>query len=1033
MILLLNCLIPIYKYFASLIRKQFILLCLVLGLSACDDFKAPIEADDFGFPKMTIKAAGKSVKGQQATELSEWEFSGYTYDGSLAVIMVYNPYNYQYVWSSWFGNGEGTLTESLQSSSTPYCCVGGTYNKNSKTCTTPRYCAKSSAQFETIANAPCIFSQGQGLYMLLTDPANTSITDPNSYTSVNRSPAIANFFTLGLWQYTGMYQNGILANGYIGGYVNNVAVSNSKSSSNTSGASVTSATTYTDLTIPQANVGGKLYFKILDNYYDDNSGFYYVSLKNGFSSTITPPIAMVISLITTQLNNASESIYKNITNNQEFHKSLRAALSLYIIIHGILYIAGILQMSQKELVMMTMKLVLVIQLLTTDTSWTLFNTYFFNFFTGGLNEIINIITANISGAMSGTGATGLTFFDAMFNLLFSYETTMKIIALIFSVDSGIVVVAIIYASFALFIICLAKGLILYLLAYIAISLIISLAPIFISFMLFKRTKSIFDNWLNQLIAYFFQPLFVFAALAMMGQNVINQMYKLLGFKVCYTPWITTPSPSNATLVKMWQICPFNSATATKATIPVPGYGFWDPNNPTTFYPPYSFQASRYIDLPFLAPAVGNSQNDQALIEAFNGSGGYISALNLPMLTNSFTLLLTTYLIFLFNDMIPGLAQGITGGGAAPSMNKAANSGVQQIGNAMRGAAKFTAASISEGSELLLSKTSIGRGLVSVLEAKNKFFKDAYDSVNERSKDNPNNKILNKVSSNIYNAGYGIARFMIPPGSLKLTKAEAEIFKKESGAQDIFSDFIKKKLEDKAGITKIKESAAAFDNRVDSYKEGIKERIKDKIGARFDNAIKQAHSKNPLNVFKKGGKSRTAIMDNRSEDVALLRRLGILDSKGVYGENKAKLSERDIKKIETNLSDKDIKGMLNKASDDDKAKIAEFRKKIAEEKKKVLSSVDNGQTVAEDVGNAGKVTSNSGPGAKTAQSDVLQGKVTGVSKKGQVVGVSAPGSQSNIDQGRVVGISNQGKVTAVSNAAQGNKSPTATGSKPSNNN
>ena len=939
MILLLNHLMPIYKFLASLIRRQFILLFLILGLSACDDFKAPIEADDFGFPKMTIQAAGKSVQGQQATELSEWEFSGYTYDGSLAVIMVYNPYNYQYVWSSWYGNGEGELTSSLQSSSTPYCCVGGTYDESSKTCATPQYCAKSTAQFETIANAPCIFSQGQGLYMLLTAPSNTSITDPNSYSNVNRSPSSANnFFTLGLWQYTGMYQNGTLANGYIGGYVNNAAVSNSGSSSNTSGASITSATTYTNLTIPQANVGGNLYFKILDNYYDDNSGFYYVSLKNGFSSTITPPIATVISLITTQLNNASESIYKNITNNQEFHKSLRAALSLYIIIHGILYVAGILQMSQKELVMMTMKLVLVIQLLTTDASWTLFNTYFFNFFTGGLNEIINIITANISGAMSGTGATGLTFFDAMFNLLFSYETTMKIISLIFSVDSGIVVVAIIYTSFALFIICLAKGLMLYLLAYIAISLIISLAPIFISFMLFKRTKSIFDNWLNQLIAYFFQPLFVFAALAMMGQNVINQMYKLLGFKVCYNTWIQTPSPSNATLVKMWQICSFNSATSTKATIPVPGYGFWDPNNPTTFYSPYSFQSSRYIDLPFLAPAVGNSQNDQALIEAFNSSGGYISALNLPMLTNSFTLLLTTYLIFLFNDMIPGLAQGITGGGAAGKMMEAASSGVKQIGNAMKAAAKFTAASISEGSKMLLSKTSVGRGLLSVLELKNKGFKELADKVKERAKDNPNNKTLNKVSSAIYNVGYGIARFMIPPGSLKLTEADAEAFranearKGKDGAKDIFSDFVKKKLEDKTGITKIKKGAEAFDKKFGAFKEGIKEGIKDKIGARFDDAIKQAHSKNPLNILKEGGTSRTAIMDNRSEDVALLRHLGILDSRGIYGADKGYLSERDIREIESNLSEQDIEGMINNASYADKAKIKEFREKIVKIKK-----------------------------------------------------------------------------------------------------
>ena len=624
--------------------------------------------------------------------------------------MVYNNSGTFSIWSSWNGNGENILTSSMISADK---------------CVIPAYCAVPTAKFETITNAPCNFTKGQGLYMLLTNPSNTLVSDPNQYPNINRMPAIGNFFTTGLWNSTGMYQNGSLASGYLG------AIN----------------PTYTN---------GEAYFKILDRYYDDNSGAFFVSLKKGFATIVQPPIAKIISTVMAKLNLASNALFLRITNNTDYHKALKALLSIYMIVYGILYSTGTISMSQKELLNMMIKLIIVIQLLTTSTSWGVFNGYFFSFFTQGIAEIIDIVTFNVTN-----GSGGLTFFDNVLSLLFSYETTIKIFALLVSFPCGIVVIAMIYVAFALFAIAIAKAVMLYLLAYLVISLLISLAPIFITLMLFKTTRSIFDTWINLFASYFFQPVLVFASLALLYQTIMNQMYKLLGFKVCYVPYLYV---GNMVILKMWKICSFNSDSAVQAAIPVPGYGFWDALNPTRFCAPYDCIANRYIDLPFL-----DLTNDSALISAFNSP--YIG-LNLPMLYNAFLLLLLTYLMLKFNDLIPALAKGIagTGGGVSPDLGVAAERAVLSIPGGIRD----TSSMLGGMAMAKFKKTKAGQKYDKFRENFNKYnqaFMKLKNPGNDA--DIPDDQKLGifKVMGHIGKAAHFLARVAIPPGSLSSKRLE----------------------------------------------------------------------------------------------------------------------------------------------------------------------------------------------------------------------------------------------------------------------
>lgn len=653
------------RIFYRVLNIQFLqtpklLFCLSLILSSCNfNYQPPIDADDFGFPKLAIYAMGQQVTGEQENELSEWTLSGYKYNGDSITIMVYNPVNSpasstvgtSYVIGPWLCGGVEDICQDMYTATycntqtNQYCC-----NLNSAEC--------ADVMYETFPNAPCMLQKGQGLYLLITTNPQTYPTyqgNPNTYSAINRQPNLAGFYTKGLWYDSGSYQNNEPAMGYIGSL-------QIPSSTNGDYDAIDYAA-YDE----SSYVGGYAYFKFMDRYYGDNSGYYYVSLKTGFDQIIPPPIDTVMTFLTTALNSTAQTIFTQLVVESEYRNSLKAILVMYIVIHGILFLGGLLEISQREYVTMAIKLIIVIQLTTSQQSWDLFNSYFFEFFTSGLAQMIDIVTSNIPGSSDG----GFSFFDSLLGLLFSYETNVKIFALIASFPCGFIAALIIYAAFFLFTIGIAQSVMIYLLASMGIDLLIIVAPIFIIFMLFKTTKPLFENWLNMFVGFFMQAVIVMAALNLMAQMIVDQIYLILGFEACYNNWIFVGS---FVISKAWQICPFYNTTDI---IAVPGY--WT-NDQGEWCTPYACTDARYVDLPFLDPS-DSYQN--SLIQDFKSAPG-TNDLNLPMVYNASILLVMTYLMMKFNDIVPNLGKALAGGGFQSSIGDAGKAITKELASALSG-------------------------------------------------------------------------------------------------------------------------------------------------------------------------------------------------------------------------------------------------------------------------------------------------------------------------------------------------------------
>lgn len=63
-------------------------------------------------------------------------------------------------------------------------------------------------------------------------------------------------------------------------------------------------------------------------------------------------------------------------------------------------------------------------------------------------------------------------------------------------------------------------------------------PIFIVFSLFERTKGMFDNWLNMVISYSIQLLFLFITIAFFSYLIVDIFYQMFFYGVCWKPvWI----------------------------------------------------------------------------------------------------------------------------------------------------------------------------------------------------------------------------------------------------------------------------------------------------------------------------------------------------------------------------------------------------------------------------------------------------------------------------------------------------------------
>ena len=580
---------------------KFIIFAIVFFiLNSCDKNKC-IDADDFGFPKFAIGARypARDITGIKGSQVAKWIDSKYSVNGENLIILVKNwKFSKEFAdvpvsaWCPWYGTKEdgNNLAE---------IC------KHFKPC---EFSEGDGTKFYDIRTPPCLMTKGVGLYALINSPKSPN-PNPNIEIRTQRMPE-------GATRHLGIKQDLPLQDlNYYGYYEDAGGIS------------------WNDY--DRSLIGGRLYFKILDNYYENNSGQYSIVIKSGVLNQEKDPLQYIIELVKNKLfgddlkyqserktsGNISikgtqgfvEKIYKNITAKSGFRKFVMALLTLYVMSFGFLYLIGLVQISHQELLSRILKIILVSVLLT-ETSWSFFYNNFFVLFIEGPNTIISWLNHTSNTTAGGS--------SSIINLMMSYETLAKLSSLLFVSWVGWLFIIIYFLLFLFLLSVLIKASITYLVALIMTSMIILTAPIFMCFMMFKFTKNFFDNWLKQLISYSIQPIILFVGIAFISVIIRHEIYATLGFKVCqygtFIPYYY-PFPSKSEdFNKKKRAIYVPEAHYKTDTISSNANEICNSNpkliqKSEQFYKAYESIEERFVDFPFLDP---NSPSDCDTIKKF---------------------------------------------------------------------------------------------------------------------------------------------------------------------------------------------------------------------------------------------------------------------------------------------------------------------------------------------------------------------------------------------------------------------------------
>lgn len=274
--------------------------------------------------------------------------------------------------------------------------------------------------------------------------------------------------------------------------------------------------------------------------------------KTAYKSIIGGSIGWFVNeiyeyLFTYDLDDARKGIvpkmFKKFVATPSFVNAIRATLILYIAWTGLSYMIGLAKINQQDGIIRLLKISLVL-IVISDTGFDVFNYYLFDAIKqGSMEMIIQIVTPiyEVSTGDHDTIKSGsiaekiliiFSVFDRPFKTLFSDAIWYKVYALVLSGLLGVIVAITVIIASIVYVICIAKCTLIFLHFLIFTGLLMMLAPIFVTFILFKFTRQMFDNWIKALISFGLQPLFVFTSVALLNTLLMAALYTTLSFTAC---------------------------------------------------------------------------------------------------------------------------------------------------------------------------------------------------------------------------------------------------------------------------------------------------------------------------------------------------------------------------------------------------------------------------------------------------------------------------------------------------------------------
>ncbi len=303
--------------------------------------------------------------------------------------------------------------------------------------------------------------------------------------------------------------------------------------------------------------------KIFDGYYKDNYGKYNLEILRGVGQDGKADnyglLEFLVALVENSLlgkpnsdgvrkNGIIEYMYKSIVQDSGFVTIVNVVLCLYVTFFGFAVLMGTVEISRKEMMMRLLKIGVVV-MFTNFSGWNLYNDIVVKFFYDSMNYVIGIfsdlsdrslnsgdstliLNARMDRAASNSNATRFSFIDSVITMLLSESATAKIFGLFFVNLFGFAYIVIIYALILFFIYVMLTATLVYVINLIKIIFVLCLGPVFMCFMLFNQTSSMFKNWIGFLGGRSLEMVLMFLVLYNFVTILDTYFRTLLYYRAC---------------------------------------------------------------------------------------------------------------------------------------------------------------------------------------------------------------------------------------------------------------------------------------------------------------------------------------------------------------------------------------------------------------------------------------------------------------------------------------------------------------------
>ncbi|MGL9717179.1 MAG: type IV secretion system protein [Wolbachia sp.] len=272
-------------------------------------------------------------------------------------------------------------------------------------------------------------------------------------------------------------------------------------------------------------------------YYEDNKYIVTLFVKKKINDFISSNVNRVFDFIKKEVvGNSVKDLYKGYAKG--LLQGVRALLTLYVIFTVVGYMLGTAQPSKFDFIVRMMKIAFIAFALS-DRSWELFGQHLSYFFVDGSTYLVDSFSGYI-----GEGNKRFAFLDLTAGVLFTGETWLKFLSLMFAGPFGFIAFLIILHASFMFLKCIISATFRYVISTILVAFLLSLTPLFIVFILFQQTKPLFDGWIKTLAHIAVQPVILFSSLSILNQLMYSVLYNLTNFSACYQCLISINFLSN---------------------------------------------------------------------------------------------------------------------------------------------------------------------------------------------------------------------------------------------------------------------------------------------------------------------------------------------------------------------------------------------------------------------------------------------------------------------------------------------------------